>query len=146
MKRLAMVMVLAALAGGCGRSAPQTAKPTNERQAILPAAPILAGIAGKWGHDGQMVVSIAMLPNGSALLQIPEPGEGWRAEVRNARVDNGKIVYEQYHYAQDVPNHPIDGVRCDVVLEPVPGFRDRVKLTVTAEGNESATRLLGRME
>lgn len=148
MRRLALIVVLLISAAGCKRSSspPVVARSIDERRIVLPAAPVLAVLTGKWGQNGKVVVSVVPDKDGSAVLQIPEPAEGWRAEIRNARIDNGKVTYEQYYYARDVPDSPLEGVRHTVTLESIPSFRDRARLSVATEGAESAVQILTRME
>lgn len=151
MRYPASVVVLALLLAGCEKS---SAPPPPRVPAIDPHAarttvaahPILAGMAGNWGQVGQVIVSVIPQSDGSAMLQVPQPTEGWRIEIRNGRVQSGRIHYEQYHYALDAPAHRLDGMRCDVVLEPIPAMRDMAKLTVTTEEQETTVRTISRLQ
>lgn len=131
----------------CNRSqAPPRTTAANERQAILPADPILAEAAGRWGKNGQVVLTVSLQSNGSAILQIPDPGEGWRIEVRNAHVGNGRITYEQHYYVRNAPTHPLDGKANAIVFEPVARVRNKARLTSSIPDAEPVTTIVQRLE
>jgi hypothetical protein len=149
MKRLVSAIILVMICCvGCDRSRSSSArpKPANERQVILPADPVLAGVVGRWGNDGHALVTITLLPDGLGLLQIPDPGEGWRIEASNGRIENGKIMYDQKYYVRDVPNHPMDGSCCTVTFEPIAGVKDRAKLTSKLQDSQPTAAVLSRLE
>lgn len=147
MNRLATLALLLLLAAGCKSDAPApAARPEGGATTELPAHPVVSKAAGRWGQGGRMLVEIILQPDRSALLHVPDVGAGWRVEIRNARVEDGKIRFDQYHHVTDAPSHPLDGVRCDVVFEPTAGFGDRATLTISADQTEPKTYTLRRMK
>ncbi len=86
----------------------------------------LSKFIGTWVDDeGESVYVISSGPEGSINIAVPA-NDTWRIEIKNARVENGQIMFDAYHYMEasnDLKSpidksgeHPFSGVRCETIL------------------------------
>ena len=151
MKPLIVGMLLVIGVAGCKQSGPSGASvalPSGGTTISLPADRILPVMAGRWGRDSRTVLTVVLNSDGTGVLNVADIGEGWRAEIKNARIEEGKILYDQYNYATNVAGHSFDGVRCQVVFELIPMMPDRARLRMStdAEVAQPGSEMLVRMK
>ncbi len=136
---------------GCDRS-PQNktvSLPAGGAKTQLSADPIIKQMAGHWGHrgsDGRVVMTVAPDGRGGGILHVSDIGEGWWLEIKNARIRQGKILFDQYHHADNPAAGGINGVRCEVVFQIMPGRPNLAKLTLSPQGMQPQARMLTRID
>lgn len=100
----------------------------------------LSKFIGTWIDDeGKPVYVISSGPDGCINIASPA-NDTWRIEIKNTRVENGKIMFDEYHYTADRNDlkspidksgeHPFSGVRCRTILTLDPNDSSRMEYSI----------------
>ncbi len=140
------IMVAVLLLAGCKRSAtPQSKASSRSTTTAIPANPALGNFEGRWGQDGEVLVTVKRRSDGSGLLTVRHPDPAWRVEVYSARVEDGLLLYEQQNYNDDHPDRPFHKVPCRMSLEPVPGTSNQIKQMLSTKVLQTDLVILERI-
>lgn len=125
----------------------------NAGEAYIDDGENLERFAGKWADsDGNLLYVIARDPAGRMKIKTPS-NDAWRVEIKNVRLREGKLAFDQYHYTEakdefKTPisshgHHPFSGVRCQTTLELNP--ENPAKMTHSVKTVHAAEPVLGTL-
>jgi len=105
--------LMLALSAGCSTPTPRQSNLSSS----VPLNDVTRPMLGQWEAKGNNILAIEEQDDRAVICY--RENDTWLINVRNARVVSNVVRFVTEHYIRDGSSHPVDGVPCECVVEPI---------------------------